>query len=108
MNFFDPLGELRNTLSRREFIRRSGGCAALTSTSLLATLLNLRMTGKVMAAPSVGPFTDYKALICVFLFGGNDSFQMLAPYDDAEHDAYVTKRGGLVPPANGGWTCRLE
>lgn len=106
MNFFDPLAELRSKLSRREFIRRSGGCAALTSTSLLATLLNLRMTGKVLAAPSVGPFSDYKALICVFLFGGNDSFQMLAPLggvgDDAEHDAYVTKRGGLIPPASGG------
>ncbi len=105
MNFFDPF--LSNSpMSRRDFIRRSGGCAALTSTSILATLLQLRMTGKVMAAPTLGPFKDYKALICVFLFGGNDSFQMLAPLgppgDDAEHDEYVQKRGGLVPPATGG------
>lgn len=106
MNFFDPINQIGNSISRRDFIRRSGGCAALTSTSILATLLNLRMTGKVLAAPSIGPFTDYKALICVFLFGGNDSYQMLAPLgapgDDLEYNAYVSKRGGLVPPATGG------
>lgn len=103
MNFFDPfINSAGSEFSRRDFIRRAGGCGALTSTSILATLLQLRMTGKVMAAPTLGPFNDYKALICVFLFGGNDSFQMLAPYENAEHAKYVSRRGGLVPPAQGG------
>lgn len=103
MNFFDPLmSSMNKSVSRRDFIRRAGGCSALTSTSILATLLNLRMTSKVLAAPTLGPFTDYKAMICVFMFGGNDSYNMLAPYDDAEHSQYVSKRGGLVNQATGG------
>lgn len=103
MNYFDPLLSFMNkSVSRRDFIRRAGGCSALTSTSILATLLNLRMTGKVLAAPTIGPFDDYKALICVFLFGGNDSYNMLTPYDDEEHQQYVSKRGGLVAQATGG------
>ena len=103
MNFFDPLlSSMGKSVSRRDFIRSAGGCSALTSTSILATLLNLRMTSKVIGAPTIGPFSDYKALICVFLFGGNDSFNMLAPYDDDEHANYVSKRGGLVQPATNG------
>jgi len=103
MNFFDPVfSSMSKSLSRRDFIRRAGGCGALTSTSILATLLNLRMTGKVLAAPTIGPFNDYKAMICVFMFGGNDSFNMLAPYDDAEHARYVAKRGGLIAQAENG------
>ena len=32
--------------------------------------------------------TDYKALVCVFLFGGNDSNNMVIPYDTAGYNAY--------------------
>lgn len=101
MSFFGPKKSSSN-VSRRDFIRRAGGCSALTSTSILATLLNLRMTNKVLAAPTLGPFNDYKAMICLFMFGGNDSYNMLAPYDDPEHAQYVAKRGGLIAPAAGG------
>ena len=40
--------------------------------------------------------TDYKALVCVFLFGGNDSNNMVIPYDTAGYNAYKTARGGLA------------
>ena len=60
------------------------------------------MTSKVLSAPTIGPFNDYKALVCVFMFGGNDSFNMLAPFEDDEHARYVTKRGGLINQATGG------
>lgn len=107
MNFFDPImNSMSNSLSRRDFIRRAGGCGALTSTSILATLLQLRMTNKVLAAPTIGPFSDYKALVCVFMFGGNDSFNMLtplgAPGNDGEYNNYVAKRGGRIQQATGG------
>lgn len=42
----------------------------------------------------------YKALVCVFLFGGNDSHNMLVPYSTAEYNAYSTARGGPAE-ANG-------
>ena len=54
-------------ISRRRFIGQ-GACAALGTTGLLSTLLNLGVASRVSAA---GP-GDYKAMICLFLLGGND------------------------------------
>ena len=50
MSKFNPfaINQLRS-LSRRDFIRKSGGCAALSSTAVLGQLLNLQMTSSVMA-----------------------------------------------------------
>jgi uncharacterized protein (DUF1501 family) len=44
------------------------------------------------------PFTDYKALVCVFLFGGNDSFNMLVPRSDAQYNVYAASRQNLAIP----------
>ena len=43
-----------------------------------------------------GSFADYKALVCVFLFGGNDSWNMLVPSSDAEHAVYTASRQNLA------------
>ena len=48
-----------------------------------------------MAAPP-DAFSDYRALVCVFLFGGNDSFNMLVPRSDAEHNVYMQSRQNLA------------
>ena len=40
-------------------------------------------------------FDDYKALVCVFLFGGNDSFNMLVPRSNAEYAEYAASRQNL-------------
>jgi uncharacterized protein (DUF1501 family) len=45
-------------------------------------------------AAGVGGFGDYKALVCLFLFGGNDSWNMVVPTSTAEYNAYNTSRGG--------------
>ena len=42
-----------------------------------------------------GPFNDYRALVCLFLFGGNDSFNMLVPRSAAEYNAYAASRQNL-------------
>ncbi len=64
--------------TRRQFLRQTG-CAAMSSLPLLNTLLNLRLAGSVAAVttPSAG---EYRALVCIFQSGGNDSFNMLAPF----------------------------
>ena len=41
-----------------------------------------------------GQFPDYKAMVCLFLFGGNDSWNMVVPSSTAEYNAYSTARGG--------------
>jgi uncharacterized protein (DUF1501 family) len=38
---------------------------------------------------------DYRALVCIFLFGGNDSNNTVIPMDDASYKAYMALRGGL-------------
>ncbi len=48
------------------------------------------------AAGVSAPFNDYKALVCVFLFGGNDSFNMLMPRSNAEYNVYAASRQNLA------------
>lgn len=76
-----------------------GGCAALTNTSLISTLLNLSATNAAVA--QTGQLQGYKALVCLFLFGGNDSFNMLSPTSPGERDDYLAARGGVYAPGNG-------
>ena len=42
------------------------------------------------------PFTDYRALVCVFLFGGNDSYNMLVPNTPDEYAQYAAARQNLA------------
>ena len=44
--------------------------------------------------------TDYRALVCVFLFGGNDGHNMLIPMAPGEYNAYQAKRGFLALGGN--------
>jgi len=79
------------TLNRRDFLKTSGAAAALASTPGLAYS---------QVVGSAGPFDDYRALVCVFMFGGNDSFNMLVPNTTAEYNAYASSRQNLAIPQN--------
>ena len=58
-----------------------------------------RTPGSIVAqAAGVDGFSDYKALVCVFLFGGNDSWSMVVPRSDAEYAAYAQSRQNLAIP----------
>jgi len=83
---------------RRAFLRRSGQLA-LTGTAL-PFALNLAAMGE--AAAFNAPAGDYKALVCVFLFGGNDYANTLIPYDDTNYNLYSTIRGGGAGQTAGG------
>lgn len=56
------------------------------------------MGGLMQAAYGAGPFNDYRALVCVFLFGGNDSHNMIIPLGN-EYAAYASGRGNLAMPS---------
>jgi uncharacterized protein (DUF1501 family) len=84
------------TLDRRSFMKMTGGCAALSSTSLLSTLINLKLTNVAAAASDT---SGYKAIVCVFLMGGIDSHNVLAPYPvqgSTEYTDYVAARSNLA------------
>ncbi len=74
-------------MNRRHFLRSSGAAAALAATPGLAYS---QMMGGTYS------FSDYRALVCVFLFGGNDSFNMLVPTSNAEYGAYAASRQNLA------------
>jgi len=83
-------------MTRRRFLGEAS-CAAIGSTALFNTLLNLRMAGTA-AGQSIGGGNDYKALVCLFLAGGNDSFNMLVPRGAAEYAEYAAIRRDLALP----------
>jgi len=88
---FDP--------NRRKFL--GACCAAVGATGMLSTLAQLRMLGAVASSEN-GPLPparagalppDYKALVCLFLAGGNDANNMIVPFDTAGHTAYASAAG---------------
>jgi uncharacterized protein (DUF1501 family) len=81
-------------ISRRDFIGQAS-CAAVGSTAMLSSLLNLKLTG-LLAAQNQPSTTDYKALVCLFLAGGNDSFNMVVPRDSASYSDYRSIRADLA------------
>ena len=83
-------------ISRRDMMKAMGGCAAVTSASVLSTMLNLKLMKSVMADVNPGP--GYKALVCLFLNGGIDSFNMLIPNETQEYADYATARTNLAIP----------
>ena len=76
--------------SRRAFLKRSSMLAMAGAAAPWA--LNLAAMGEAAAATA----TDYKALVCVFLYGGNDYGNTLVPYDDARYALYQGMRPTLA------------
>jgi uncharacterized protein (DUF1501 family) len=78
--------------SRREFLKRA---SALGATGVAAPMaLNMASISSVAAANA----TDYKALVCVFLYGGNDYANTVIPYDLDNFNSYKTLRPVLHIP----------
>ena len=76
--------------SRRAFLKRSGALGIVGAASPFA--MNLAAIGEAAAAVN----SDYKALVCIFLFGGNDYANTLPPYDQASYNAYQAQRSALA------------
>jgi uncharacterized protein (DUF1501 family) len=81
---------MSSELSRREFLKRA---SALSISGIAAPFaLNLAAIGEAAAATA----TDYKAIVCVFLYGGNDYANTLVPYDSASYDLYNNLRPAIA------------
>ena len=74
------------TMKRREFLRL---LSSVTAVPLMGPLSEL--------AYGAGPFNDYRAIVCVFLFGGNDAHNMIVPLD-SRYATYGANRGPLALP----------
>ncbi|TLD71034.1 DUF1501 domain-containing protein [Phragmitibacter flavus] len=82
-------------MNRRDFLRRSavwGGCRLP-----VASWLSLNALAQ-QAAQASAPASGYRALVCVMLAGGNDSFNMLVPRRSGQHAA-----GNWTGPVEAEW-----
>lgn len=86
-------------MSRRNFLG-TASCAAIGSTTFLTSLLNLGVANSLagMSRPTISAGGDYKAMVCILLAGGNDSFNMLVPRNGSNYTEYANTRSNLALP----------
>ncbi len=82
-----------HTPARRHFLKLSARLATLGLTGLG---FGPSRSWFVSEAEAAAVLTDYKALVCVFLFGGNDGNNMVIPVDTAQFTAYTSLRAGVA------------
>lgn len=75
-------------ISRRQFLRQAN-CAAVGSAAVLNTVLNLRLAEALAATDAPAR----KTLVCLFLNGGCDTFNLLVPWETTRYNTYALSRG---------------
>ncbi len=78
--------------TRREFLRRA------SSLSVAGVAAPWALNLAAMAEAAAQTAADYKALVCVFLYGANDHSNTLVPYDTNSYNAYAAIRTGIATP----------
>src|SRR5438552_15801288 len=81
-----------SAVSRRDFIRQAA-CAAVGTAALTAAIRDLRFMNAAVAQSNI---LDYKALVCIFLQGGNDSNNLILPTIQTEYDNYAAIRTPIL------------
>lgn len=78
--------------ARRIFLRQASALSLAGTAAPFA--LNLASIGEASASTAA----DYKALVCVFLYGANDAHNTVVPYDATSYSTYAGVRGALAWP----------
>ncbi|NNE55743.1 MAG: DUF1501 domain-containing protein, partial [Flavobacteriales bacterium] len=89
----------KKKMNRRQFLG-AAGCAALGTTTMFSSINSLGMIN-ALSAPRMaimGADGTYKAMVCILLGGGNDSFNMLVPSTNEIYDVYANTRTNLALP----------
>lgn len=87
-------------ITRRKFFGQAS-CAAVGASTLWSSLVSLKaLSAAAVSNSSTMLDPDYKALVCIFLSGGNDSFNMLMPRTPDEYAAYAATRSNLAIPTD--------
>ncbi len=85
---------MSHKISRRKFLGQAS-CAAVGSATYLTSLGNLEMINALSRANSTNT-GNYKALVCVLLAGGCDSYNMVVPTVQSEYMDYANSRSSLA------------
>jgi len=78
--------------ARRAFLRRAAQLGVAGTAAPWA--INLAALGEAAAFTA----TDYKAIVCVFLYGGNDHGNTILPVDNTNYAKYASIRTGIATP----------
>ena len=81
---------MTNDVSRRAFLQRASALSLAGAATPFVT--SLAAIGEAAAATA----SDYKALVCVFMYGGNDYANTLVPYDSARYSVYQQNRSAIA------------
>jgi len=85
-----------SSASRRRFLRRTLAATA-AGTGFFGAPASLSLLNNAWAQhPRTG--SDFRALVCVFLLGGNDGHNFVVPRSDADYAVYAQRRSGLTVP----------
>jgi uncharacterized protein (DUF1501 family) len=79
-----------NNFTKRDFLKASAAFGLGSAANVFSSFEALAQTAQT---------EDYRALVCVFMFGGNDANNMLIPLDTAAYSRYATARSNLALPA---------
>jgi uncharacterized protein (DUF1501 family) len=85
--------------NRRDFLKAFTG--TLAGGSALSLIPQLGLMQSALAQDRGANAGAYRALVCVYLSGGSDSFNLLIPSDNARHAVYTASRGGIFTGALG-------
>jgi uncharacterized protein (DUF1501 family) len=83
---------IHRSLARRDFLRRASSLSALAGTPFAMNLL-------AAGAASAQTAGDHKALVCIFLAGGNDQSNTVVPRSGGGYTSYQQARPSLALPA---------
>jgi uncharacterized protein (DUF1501 family) len=83
---------MTTSASRRHFLKTASLMSIAGAASPFA--LNLASIGAACAQSAPG----YRAIVCLFLFGGNDHTNTLIPYDQPSYDEYFASRDSIAIP----------
>src|SRR5471032_1257094 len=81
-----------SVITRRDFVRRAA-CAAVGTFAMTSAIRDLRFMNAAVAQSNI---TDYKALVCIFLAGGNDSNNLVVPTVASEYNNYAAIRTPIL------------
>jgi uncharacterized protein (DUF1501 family) len=81
---------MMSDVSRRAFLQRASALSIAGAATPF--VLNLAAIGEAAAATA----SDYKAIVCVFLYGGNDYANTLIPADTTNYNLYNAQRSALA------------
>ncbi len=83
---------LKKRPDRREFLRLTA-LASMGLATPFSSMARMRAINSVLSTPAL---PDYKAMVCLFLHGGNDSYNMLMPKTGQAYTDYQTTRSNLA------------